>query len=301
MSILKEKIIIPARDIIKNDSKIKLFYFIPWLLSIIFLSVLLVYQSIYTYVKIFWKKEEALEIILQFFHSDYVVEVIISLVIFLIAYFLLTPIFEWWLIKYIASKNKDNMFSMSEFISLGLYKFLPIFEYNNIFSEFKFISILNMYLFTIRFVGVEYIRYISYMFLVVMIFGTIINVLFSYAKYEIVLRDKWIFESVGISSKIAIFNLKTTIKLHILIFFLNIKVIINFIIFLSFPIIIIIAISYITSKIFLFISITILSLLFIFFILLLWYLAAVLEIFVRSIWYFAYIEWENQMKRIRDI
>jgi hypothetical protein len=135
---------------------------------------------------------------------------------------------------------------------------------------------------------------------VIFILGTIINVLFSYAKYEIVIEKKWIFESIWSSSKLAIFNLKTTIKLHFLILFLNIRVIANFIIFLSFPIIMVVAIWLITSKIFLFVAITILSLLFLFFILLLGYLTAVLEIFTKSIWYFAYIEWKQKLETIKE-
>ena len=76
-ALLKEKIILPALELIKNDNKIKKYYFIPGLLSIILLSVLLVYQSIYTYVIILGKREEALEVILEFFHNAYIVEAII--------------------------------------------------------------------------------------------------------------------------------------------------------------------------------------------------------------------------------
>ena len=297
---LKDKIIIPAWDIIRNDNKIKGFYFLPGLLSIIFLSILLVYQSIYTYVELFWKKEEALVIILKFFHSDYITEAVVAFIIFLIVYFILTPIFEWGLIQYIESKNQNKPLEIWDTLSLGLYKFLPLFEYNNIFSEFKFISILNGYLFTIRFIGIEFISYISYAFLVIFIFGTIINVLFSYAKYELILAKKWIFESIGSSSKIAIFNFMTTIKLHLLLLFLNVRVIINFIIFLSFPVIMVVALWLITSKIFLFVDITILSILFIVFVLLLGYLTAVLEVFTTSIWYFAYIEGKAKLTNIKE-
>ncbi len=148
-NIIKDKIIIPSWNIIKEDNKIKRFYFIPWLLSIIFLTFLLVYQFIYTYVILFWKKEKAFEIILNFFHSDYLVESIIAFVIFLLIYFILSPIFEWWLIKYIYNKDKNIKLSCTDVFSLWLYKFLPVFEYNNIFSEFKFISIVNFYLFTL--------------------------------------------------------------------------------------------------------------------------------------------------------
>ena len=45
----KDDIIFPAWNLIKDDGKVKKMYFLPWILSIIFLSALLVYQTIYTY------------------------------------------------------------------------------------------------------------------------------------------------------------------------------------------------------------------------------------------------------------
>lgn len=297
---LKDDIILPAWKITKEDLNIKKFYIFPGLLSIIFLTILLVYQSIYTYVEVFWKKEEALVIILKFFHSDYVLEVLVTGVIFLIIYFLSTPIFEWGLIKYIENKDQNRAIDKSEALWLWLYKFFPLFEYNNIFSEFKFISIVNAYLFTIRFVWIEYIKYLSYLFLVVFFFSIIVNTLFAYSKYIIVIEDKKVFESIWKSSKITILNLKQTIKLYFLMFFLNIRVIVNFIIFLSFPIIMVLAIGLITSKIFLTIAITILGLLFIVFIFILGYLTSVLEIFKTSIWFYAYKEWKKKLQQIKE-
>jgi hypothetical protein len=73
----KKDIIIPAWEVIKCDFKVKRFYFLSGLLSIISLTTILLYQSIYTYIVIFHKKEKALELILQFFHSDYFIEFII--------------------------------------------------------------------------------------------------------------------------------------------------------------------------------------------------------------------------------
>lgn len=293
--LIKEKVIIPAWNIIKEDSKIKKFYLLPWLLSIVFLTMLLVYQSIYTYVEIFGKKDEALVIILKFFHSDYLIEIIIAAAIFLIVYFLCTPIFEWGLIKYIHSKNNGDDISMGDAFWQWLYKFWPIFEYNNIFSEFKLISILNFYLFTIRFIWVEYLSKISFVFLIIFILWIILNIILSYSKYVIIVENKWVFKSIGVSSKITILNLRRTIKLYFLMFILNLRVIFNFIIFLSFPIIMVVAIWLITTKLFLVVAITILSILFIIFILALWYLTAVLEVFKTSIWYYAYIEWKKKL------
>jgi len=293
---LKEKIILPARKIIRDDNKIKKFYIFPWLLSIIFLTFLLVYQSIYTYVIIFWNKDEVLKQLLYFLESDYWFQSIIIWIIFIIIYTLSIPIFEWWLIKYIDSKNKWNSIGSSQAFWQWLYNFLPIFEYNNIFSEFKIISILNFYLFTIRFIWIEFIMTINYIFIIIFILWLFLNILFVYSKYAIVLNNKNVFESIWESSKITILNLKVTIKLYFLIFFLNLRVIINFVIFLFFPIIIFVAIWLITTKFLLIIAITILLLIFIWLILALWYLTAVLEIFKTSIWYYAYKEWKKNLE-----
>lgn len=293
--LIHDKIIIPAWNIIKNDSKIKKFYILPWLLSILFLTILLVYQSIYTYVVVFGKKKEALVIILKFFHSDYVFEIAVSAIVFLVIYLLLVPIFEWGLIKYIHSKYNDKSMSMSEAFWQWLYRFAPIFEYDNIFSEFKLISILNGYLFTIRFVWVEYISAVSYTFIILFLLSMLFNILLSYSKYAIVIENKWVFESIWVSWKITILNLKRTIKLYFLMFLLNLRVIFNFIIFLSFPIIMVVAIWLITTKIFLVVAITILTILFIIFLFALWYLTAVLEVFKTAIWYYAYLEWKKAL------
>ena len=126
--VVKENIIIPAWNMMKDDTGIKKLYFFPWVLSIIFLTALLVYQFIYTYVVIFEKKDDALVILLNFFHSDYLIEVIINSVIFLIIYLLVTPIFEWWLIKYIDSKYNWEENDSVECLGLWVYKFFPLFE-----------------------------------------------------------------------------------------------------------------------------------------------------------------------------
>jgi hypothetical protein len=57
-----ERIILPAWKLVSNDSKIKKFYLFPSLLSTIFLTALLVYQSIYTYFVVL-KKETTTEVI----------------------------------------------------------------------------------------------------------------------------------------------------------------------------------------------------------------------------------------------
>lgn len=293
----KKNIVIPAWEVIKNDLKLKRFYFLPWLVWIIALTTILLYQSIYTYVVIFHKKDKALEVILKFFHSDYFLETIIWVTLFILIYLFIIPIFEWWLIKYLDEKRNWVQMSTLDAIWFWVCRFLPMFEYSNVFSEFKYISILNAYLFLIRFVGLEYIKYINYIMIFAFVISTFINIMFAYAKYEIILKNKWVFQSIAMSMQISILNLKNTLRLYMLMFLINIRVLLNFLIFLFFPILIVVSISYITTKLFLALAITMIIILFIFFLLLIWYLTAVLDVFKTSIWYFAYVIWRERVEK----
>ncbi len=296
----KENIITPSLNFINNDEGIKRFYFFPWVLSVLFLTVILVYQSIYTYIVLLWNKEAALDKILLFFHSDYLMEVIMAGAIFLVLYTFSIPIFEWGLIAYIDRKTREEHVSRTEALWVGLVRFLKVFEFNGVVWELKFINLVNVFLFLLRFVWIEYIKYLSYGFVVVFLFSTIINVLTAYAKYEIVLRNKWLFAAIWKSSNIAILNMKTTLRLYFFSFLLNIRVAINFAIFLGFPILLILMFWYITSAIFLIIWTIILWILFIALVLFVWYLTSVLDIFTTSAWYFAYRIWEIKSKDVEE-
>ena len=298
----KKEIILPSWKIIALDSKVKKFYFLPWILGILFLTVLLVYQTVYTYIKIVWKESEAFSLILHFFETEYFWEIIIFALIFFILYIFLTPIFEWWLIKYIDKKEKnwiDSNVSVSDSLWIWLFNFLPIFEYDQMFSKFKFLSLINFYLFTIRIIWEEYIVIISWWYLIIFLFSIPINIFFSYSKYEIVLNNKKVFEAISSSSRIAILNLKTTSKLYFLIFVLNLRIILNFLILLIFPILITLVLTYFTTQIFITISIIILIILFILLILFISYISAVLEIFTAALWYNSWKFWKEKLKEIK--
>ncbi len=71
-----------------------------------------------------------------------------------------------------------------------------MFEYSNSTSQFKIISLLNLYLFAIRFTGLEYIFLDNIIFGLLLFIGIIINIMFSYSKYIIVLENKKSMESM---------------------------------------------------------------------------------------------------------
>ncbi len=297
----KKDIILPSWKMIALDSKVKKLYFLPWILGILFLTVLLVYQTVYTYIVIAERENEAFKLILTFFEKSYFWQVIISAIILLLLYIFLVPIFEWALIKYIDRKEKEGFeknISISDVLWVWLFKFLPVFEYDQMFSKFKFLSIVNFYLFTLRLVWIEYISQVSWWYFFFLIFSMIINIFFSYSKYEIILNNKKVFEWIWSSAKITVLNLKTTTKLYFLIFLLNFRVIINFILILIFPVLISLTIWFFTTQIFITISVIILTILFILLIAFISYISAVLEIFTTSLWYYAWKNWKDKVKDI---
>ena len=294
MDTFKKNILIPSLETIKTDSKIKRFYFFPGLLSVIFLWVLFLYQVVYTYVVLLGKEEAAFEIILSFFHSDYLPYLIIVSIIFVIFYIILIPIFEWALIQYI-DKQSSGEASRSNSIGVWVFRFYPLFEFNNIFNMFKFISLINGYLFSLRFLWLDYVTALSIFFTIAFFFSLIVNIIVAYARYEIVLEKKSVFESIWVSSQISLLNIKTTLKLYFLMFIMNIRVMLNFLIFLVFPLLAVFITGLMTSSFFTNLTLLILGVIFIFLTLVLWYMAAVLDIFTTTIWYHAYKEGKEKL------
>ncbi len=295
----QKNIIVPALELIKNDGKVKKLYFLPGILSLIFLSILLTYQSIYTYVVILWKQEAAFEIILNFVHSEYLTLAIISAVVFIIFYLAIVPIFDGGLIRYIDQKTNGKSAWVSDSVGFWVFRFYPMFEYNNIFSMFKFVSLINALLFAIRFLWLEYLSYMLTAFFIAFMFSIVINTLIAYTRYEIVLENKTVFQAIGTSSKISLLTLKTTLKLYLMMFFVNIRVVFNFLLFLVFPLVCIWVVGLVTSTIFQTIAIIILGIIFLLLIITITYMATVLEVFTTAIWYFAYREWKEKLNAIK--
>ncbi len=287
----------PSLELIRNDAKLKKFYFFPGFFSMLFLSLIFTYQWIYTYVELLWNKDQALEIILSFLHSSYIIEILIVIAVIFLIYIIVMPIFEGALIRYI-DQRRNGSASCSESLWVGMFRFYPLLEFNSIVSIFKFISLINAYLFSLRLLWLEYISILNIFFIVIFLFSCVINTLLAYARFEIILENKSTFESIGISTKISLIHIKTTLKLYFMMFLLNIRVILNFILFILFPLLALSITSYVGSLIFTTILLVILWWVFLFFILALWYLAWVLEIFTKAMWYKSYKIGKEKLKNI---
>lgn len=294
--ILRREIVGPAWDLVINTSFLKKFNFFPSLLSTIYLGCIMLYQLAFSYIYIFKVKDQFFALIIQWVHTSYFWQVIITLVIGIILYIFITPIAEWGLISLIAKREKESLnrentaWGFWYGVSRGLMNFLPIFELTNSLAIFKLLSIITFYLFLLRIFGQSYFMSITIIMTLYLGFAFLINILFAYAKFFIIFENKKAFESLSLSIQMVLSNLDITFHLYFTLLLVYIRTFITALIFIVFPFVISGLFTYITISLLKIISIGILSLLFLVLLVFISHLNSVLEIFVEAIWYNAYKE-----------
>jgi hypothetical protein len=68
---MKENIVISAWEMVTEFHSLKKLNFIPSFMGMLWLFVIVFYQLTFTYIYIFDKKDEALETVSKFIHTDY--------------------------------------------------------------------------------------------------------------------------------------------------------------------------------------------------------------------------------------
>lgn len=89
---MKENIVISAWEMVTEYHSLKKLNFIPSFMGILWLFVILFYQITFSYVYLFDKKDEVLEMLSKFLHTDYFGESISTLIVIFILYMILEPI-----------------------------------------------------------------------------------------------------------------------------------------------------------------------------------------------------------------
>jgi hypothetical protein len=78
---MEHNIITPSWELINKTNTIKKFNFIPSLLSTLYLSIIVFYQTAFTYIYIFELKDQFFSMAIDLIHKSYFIEVLIILAI----------------------------------------------------------------------------------------------------------------------------------------------------------------------------------------------------------------------------
>ncbi len=300
---MKEGIVIPAWEIARTNSQVKIFNLFPSILSTLYLFLLTTYQVAWTYIYIFDLKDEFFSQVVHLAHSSYFWVGIILFLWFLLLFIFLVPLSEWWLIALIdrIDKKHDHPWIWFAF-KQWLQHFLPIFELNNFMSLFKLISIITFFIFLIRLFGMRYIGYIISGVGGFFIIAVIVNIFLAYTRFFVVLEWKKAMEAIVASVDMTLTNMGITVRLYLSLLLVYIRTILTVLIFIVVPFFLSALLTYITVASIKYLFFFIACGLIFWLLILIAHLNSVLEIFVETLWYRAYMEnkiqgeWEKSIK-----
>jgi len=297
-----KSVIEPAWEIARKADKIKKFNFFPALLSTIYLTIIIIYQTAFTYIEVFDKKDVFFRLVLNFFHKDYFIESVITVIILFVMYLLLTPIAEWALISYIrAYDNKNiNNYKTSYCIWEWIHSFWHLFEYDNLTWVIRLLTITTSFIFAIRIFWFEYIHLIWIVYMIYLFLALLLNILFAYSRFYIIIEWQSPFKAISSSVRLSFLNFTETVKLFFSIMLLYLRIIFTALFTLLFPLILSVIFTYFTSKIFLAIAVIFLIIIFISFLIFITHINSVVSIFVNSIWYFSFKKFNKIEKEWRQ-
>lgn len=289
---MKDDIVIPAWEVASSNVAIKIFNFFPSLLSSIYLSLILLYQVAWSYINVFGLKDQFFGWVVNFVHNGYFFEVATAAVVFFLLFIFVTPLAEGGLIALIdrTDRHGNSESTMGYGISRGLKHFLPVFEANNIMALFKLLSIITFTLFLIRLMGVKYLSLILTGIGIYFFVAMTINIVLAYTRFFIVLEGMKAYDAIVASAGMALDNLRITAKLYLTLLLVYVRTLLTVLVFILLPFVLSAIFTYVTIASIKILFLIILILLLVGFIVFISHLNSVLEIFVETLWYRAYID-----------
>ncbi len=288
---MKERVVLPAWELVTEFHSLKKLNFIPSLFGMLWLFLLLIYQITYTYVIVFHKKDELFSTLAEFADKTYFGKILMVLLIIFLLYEILEPIALGGMIQMMDSYRKTggkNPHRTMQWVFDGLRHFLPIFEVQNITAVFRPLSVITFYIFLLRIIGTDYFTPITTIMGIYLFFAFFVSMCFAYSKFFIIFEWKHAIESLSASTGLAVRHISITGKLYFTMILLYLRTIVVALIFLVLPFVVssviafftILAIKMVLLSIFGIISL----ILFIFIV----HLNSTLEIFIEATWYEAY-------------
>ncbi len=180
-------------------------------------------------------------------HVSLTLPLIIFAIIFVILYFIIPTIAKASAIQSIARKKNGQKSGVGTGLRHGIMSFLPLFEYHLLIKVFAFFSILFEISFVLRNLGPVIFKMLLPVFIILLIIGFVLTLLFTYTDFFIVIDDRNVFNSMKRSGKLVLMNWKHTILITILMILIGIRVVIQAILVFLIPALVVLITGYITT------------------------------------------------------
>ncbi|MEK7672354.1 MAG: hypothetical protein AAB373_00570 [Patescibacteria group bacterium] len=166
-------------------------------------------------------------------HTSLSIPLIIMLVIFMVIYLLLPTLCRAAAIQTIARNKNGQNVGVGAGLKYGFMPFLKLFEYHLLIKTFGFFSILFEMGFVMRNLGLTIFELLLPVFILFIVIGFILTLLFTYADFYIVVDDENVFESMKKSAKLVMTHWKHTFLVTVLMMLIGVRIIFQvFLVFL---------------------------------------------------------------------
>lgn len=175
------------------------------------------------------------------------VPLVVFAAIFAILYFLYPTLAKAAAIQTIARNKNGQKAGVGTGFRHGMMAFLPLLEYHLLIKTFSFFSILIEMSFVLRNLGPVLFKILLPLFILLIIIGFILTLLFTYTDFYIVIDNEPIFSAMRKSAKMVIMHWKYTFLISILMLIIGLRIIIQVVMVFLIPALIVLITGYLAT------------------------------------------------------
>lgn len=179
-------------------------------------------------------------------HLSWTLPLVIVAVFFALMYFLFPTLAKAAAIQAIAREKNGQKSGVGIGFRYGIMSFLKLFEYHLLIKTFSFFSIMLEMALVLRF-SPNLFKLLFPVFLVFIVIGFILTLLFIYTDFYIVVDEEDVFVGMKKSAKLVIQHWKHTFLVTILMLIIGIRIVIQVLLVFLIPTIIILLTGYIAT------------------------------------------------------
>lgn len=193
-------------------------------------------------------------------------------------------------IQVIARKKNGQNPTLADGIKYGLGAFLPLLEYSLLIKTFSFFTVVVEMSTVIRNFGPDPFMFFLPIFILIALAGIVLTLLFTYADFFIVVDREKVFDSMRLSTKLVVNNLKQTFLVTILMMLIGVRVVIQAVMVFLLPAVVLLVSGYVATLTSIVPALIVGAALVLIFWILTAYLTGIVEIFSFSVWTFTFLE-----------
>ncbi|MBI5754493.1 hypothetical protein HZA40_05110 [Candidatus Peregrinibacteria bacterium] len=223
-------------------------------------------------------------------HLTLTVPLVVFAVIFAIMYFLYPTLAKAGAIQTIARNRNGQKAGVGKGLRHGMMSFLPLLEYHILIKTFGFFSILIEMSFVLRNLGPVIFKILLPLFILLIIIGFILTLLFTYADFYIVIDNEPVFQAMKKSAKQVIMHWKHTFLITILMILIGVRIVIQVVIVFLIPALIVLITGYLATVTLPVTGVIVGGIVGLVALILAAYLNGIVEIFSYTVWTFTFLD-----------